>query len=38
MTIPPSKLSDQWFKNPEFVGEYDALDEEFALTIAPIKA
>lgn len=37
-TIPLSKLSDEWFKNPEFVREYDALEEEFALATALIKA
>jgi ribosome-binding protein aMBF1 (putative translation factor) len=37
-TIPLSKLSDEWFKNPEFVREYDALEEEFALAAALIKA
>ncbi len=37
-TIPLSKLSDEWFKNPEFVREYNALEEEFALATALIKA
>jgi ribosome-binding protein aMBF1 (putative translation factor) len=37
-TIPLSKLSDEWFRNPEFVREYDALEEEFALATALIKA
>ncbi len=37
-TIPLSKLSDEWFKNPEFVREYEALEEEFALARALIKA
>ena len=36
--IPLSKLSDEWFKNPEFVREYDALEEEFTLATALIKA
>lgn len=36
--IPLSKLSDQWFKDPEFVREYDALEEEFALATALVKA
>ena len=36
--IPLSKLSDEWFKDPEFVREYDALEEEFALATALIKA
>ena len=35
---PLSKLSDEWFKNPAFVREYDALEEEFALATALIKA
>jgi ribosome-binding protein aMBF1 (putative translation factor) len=37
-TIPLSKLSDEWFKDPEFVREYEALEEEFALAAALIKA
>ena len=37
-TIPLSKLSDKWFKNPNFVREYEALEEEFALAAALIKA
>jgi ribosome-binding protein aMBF1 (putative translation factor) len=37
-TIPLSKLSDEWFKDPEFVREYEALEEEFALAYALIKA
>jgi ribosome-binding protein aMBF1 (putative translation factor) len=37
-TIPLSKLSDEWFKNPDFVREYDALEEEFALATALILA
>ena len=36
--IPLLKLSDEWFKNPEFVREYDALEGEFALATALIKA
>lgn len=36
--IPLSKLSDEWFKDPEFVREYEALEEEFALAAAFIKA
>ncbi len=38
MAFPLSKLSDAWFKDPEFVREYDALEEEFALATALIKA
>jgi ribosome-binding protein aMBF1 (putative translation factor) len=37
-TIPLSKLSDAWFKDPKFVREYDALEEEFALATALIEA
>lgn len=37
-TIPLSKLSDEWFKDPEFVREYEALEEEFALAKALIGA
>ena len=37
-TIPLSTLSDEWFKDPEFVREYEALEEEFALATALIKA
>ena len=36
--IPLSKLSDEWFKDPEFIREYEALEEEFALATALIKA
>ena len=36
--IPLSKLSDEWFKDPEFVREYEALEDEFALAAAFIKA
>ena len=37
-TIPFSEISDKWFKNPSFVREYDALEEEFALAHALIGA
>jgi ribosome-binding protein aMBF1 (putative translation factor) len=37
-TLPLSKLSDEGFKDPEFVREYEALEEEFALAYALIKA
>jgi ribosome-binding protein aMBF1 (putative translation factor) len=36
--IPFSELRKEWFKNPEFVREYDALEEEFALASAVIGA
>ena len=37
-TIPLSKLSDEWFKDLEFVREFDSLEEEFTLTRALIGA
>ena len=37
-TIPLSEVSKEWFKDPEFVREYDALEEEFALASAVIGA
>jgi ribosome-binding protein aMBF1 (putative translation factor) len=37
-TIPFSRISDKWFQNPEFVREYEALEEEFTLATALIKA
>ena len=37
-TIPLSKLSDEWFKDPEFVREFDSLEEEFTLAQALIGA
>lgn len=36
--IPFSEVRKEWFKNPEFVREYDALEEEFALASAVIGA
>ena len=36
-TFPFSKLSDEWRKDPEFMREYDALEEEFALAAALIR-
>lgn len=33
-----SKAAKEWFKDPEFVAAYDALEEEFALAEALIKA
>jgi ribosome-binding protein aMBF1 (putative translation factor) len=35
---PASKVAKEWFKDPEFVREYDALGEEFALASALIGA
>ena len=37
MTIPFEKIAAKWRKDPEFMREYDALEEEFALAIALIK-
>ena len=36
--IPFSELRKEWFKDPEFVAEYEALEEEFAIAAALIKA
>lgn len=36
--IPVSELFEEWRKDPEFVKEYDALEEEFALAAALIDA
>ena len=36
--IPFSELRKEWFKDPEFVREYEALEEEFALASAVIGA
>jgi DNA-binding XRE family transcriptional regulator len=36
--IPADELIDRWMQNPEFVKEYDALEEEFALASALIEA
>ena len=36
--IPASRLFDRLSKNPAFVREYEALEEEFALATALIKA
>ena len=37
-TIPFEKLAAKWRKDPAFLREYDALEAEFALTTALIKA
>ena len=37
-TIPMSKIFAEWHKNPDYVREYEALEEEFALATALIKA
>lgn len=36
--IPLSTLFEEWHKDPEYVREYAALEEEFALAKALIKA
>ena len=36
--IPAKVLFDEWHKDPEFVREYEALEEEFALASAIIGA
>ena len=36
--IPFAKISDEWRKDPDFMREYDALEEEFALATALIMA
>ena len=36
--IPVEEVAKEWFKDPEFVAAYDALEEEFALASALIKA
>lgn len=36
--IPMSKVFAEWHKDPEYVREYEALEEEFALATALIKA
>jgi DNA-binding XRE family transcriptional regulator len=37
-TIPVSELAKEWLKDPEFVKEYEALEEEFVLAAALIDA
>jgi ribosome-binding protein aMBF1 (putative translation factor) len=36
--IPVQEAAERWKKNPEFVAAYEALEEEFALATALIKA
>ena len=36
--VPAEKAFAEWRKDPEYVAEYDALEEEFALANALIKA
>ena len=37
-SIPVTEAAKEWLKNPEFRAAYDALEEEFALAQALIKA
>ncbi len=36
--IPVKEVAKRWFKDPEFVAAYNALEEEFAIVDALIKA
>ena len=36
-SIPVEDAAKEWFKNPEFVEAYNALEEEFALAEALIR-
>jgi hypothetical protein len=36
--IPVEESFSQWKKDPKYVAAYDALEGEFALASAPIKA
>ena len=36
--VPVEEAAKEWLKDPAFVAEYDALDEEFALATAMIHA
>ncbi len=37
-TIPFEKIAAEWRKDPKFMREYEALEEEFALATALIRA
>jgi len=37
-TVPFGKVAEKWRADPDFPHEYDALEEEFALAAAVIKA
>jgi ribosome-binding protein aMBF1 (putative translation factor) len=37
-SISVEEAAKEWFKDPEFAAEYDALEEEFALAAALIRA
>jgi ribosome-binding protein aMBF1 (putative translation factor) len=36
--IPVEEVAKEWMKDPEFVASYDALEDEFAVASALIKA
>jgi hypothetical protein len=36
--IPVEEVAKEWMKDPEFVAAYDALEDEFAVASALIKA
>ena len=36
--IPFEEVAKEWIKDPAFVAAYDALEDEFALALALIKA
>ena len=36
--IPVEEVAKEWMKRPEFVAAYDALEDEFAMAAALIKA
>lgn len=36
--IPVEEAAKEWFKDPEFIAAYDALEDEFALIQALIRA
>jgi transcriptional regulator with XRE-family HTH domain len=36
--IPVEEVAKEWMKDPEFVAEYNALEDEFAMAAAFIKA
>jgi ribosome-binding protein aMBF1 (putative translation factor) len=38
MYIPVEEVAKEWMKDPEFRAEYDALEDEFALAAALVKA
>jgi DNA-binding transcriptional regulator YiaG len=36
--IPVEEVAEEWMKRPDFVAAYDALEDEFAMAAALIKA